>query len=237
MHQTNRTGGIKKISLIFFGIVALYMILKITGVTKYLTLSHLQENKEMLHAMVTDNYWLVVICYMIMYALIIMVAFPGFPPLTLAGGFLFGTLPGAFFALIGSFTGSVISFFGIRYFMRKRMVDAYHDKLENFRAQVAHYGMANTLLMLHFLTIVPFFVINSLAAIANVPMVTFIWTTIVGSLPLLLVYSFAGKQLCMIENVRDIFSPIIISLFVLLIVLAVMPMLVRKYRTFGDQDL
>ena len=237
MNQSSRTGGIKKIFLFILGIVAIFVLLKITGVTRYVTLAHLQDNKLWLREMVASHYWAIVLCYIISYALIITVAFPGFPPFTLAGGFLFGTFTGALYALIGSFTGSIVSFFAIKYFMRNRTEHKYHDRLENFRKQIKQYGMANTLLMLHFLTIVPFFVIHSLAAIVKLPTLIFIWTTIVGSLPLLMVYSFAGKQLCMIENARDIFSPAVIALFVMLILLAVMPMLVRKYRTFGNQDL
>jgi uncharacterized membrane protein YdjX (TVP38/TMEM64 family) len=69
-----------------------------------------------------------------------------------------------------------------------------------------------------------------LAALADVPLFTFMWTTAVGSLPFLLIYAFAGRQLGTITSMSELFKPHIILLLLLLALLALLPMVIRKIR-------
>jgi len=84
--------------------------------------------------------------------------------------------------------------------------------------------------------IIPYFVINVLAALTNVSITTFMWTTFVGSLPILGIYAFAGGQLYSVESVKDIFSPSIIALLVVLILDSLMPLLLRFSRRVTDLE-
>ena len=102
------------------------------------------------------------------------------------------------------------------------------------RNNVQKFGVSY-LLMLQFLTLVPYFIINTVAAVAHVPVLTFVWTTAVGALPLLFVYSFAGRQLGAIQSMRDIVTLPMLLAFVLLAFIAILPMIIRKIK--GKQEL
>ena len=105
----------------------------------------------------------------------------------------------------------------------------YGNRIVTFKKQMDVHGV-NYILMLHFVTVVPYFVINTLAALSDISLVTFVWATIVGSIPIISVYAFAGRQLSYIQSVGDIFSPPIILAFVLLIVLACMPIILKRLK-------
>ena len=82
---------------------------------------------------------------------------------------------------------------------------------------------------------IPYFFINALAALTNVSTFTFMWTTCVGSIPIIFIYAFAGRQLYLVESVRDIFSPSIIALLLFLIGVSLLPILFRYVSK--DRDL
>ena len=223
----------KKIVILALIVTGIYCLLKYSGITYYLSLHNFLENKLWLEDFVARHYATSVLLYILSFSLIIILVFPGFPPLTIIGGYLFGVFYGSLYALIGSFIGSFISFFVIKSFFYEKLRVKYEHRLASFKKNIASSGEANTLLFLHFLTIVPFFVINTLAALADVSLFTFTWTTIVGSLPLLLAYSFAGQKLRSVGAVRDIFSLPVIALFGMLILLSVVPMIVKRYKRFS----
>jgi len=176
------------------------------------------------------HYGLSVAFYLLAYISIIAFGIPGVAPLSLLGGFLFGIIPGIIFSLIGITGGSLFSYFIMRNFLRKVIRRRYEQQLKKFDIQMERYG-SSYLLMIHFSTVVPTFVINALAALANISVTTFIWTTLVGSFPLSTIYVIAGQQLSKIKTIGEIFSPTIILLFVILILLAVVPFIVRKMKS------
>ena len=92
------------------------------------------------------------------------------------------------------------------------------------------------LITLQLLTIVPYFVINTLAALAGVPFVTFMFTTAVGSFPVLVIYAFAGKQLYKIQSWKDILSKEMLLLLLLLAGFALLPLIIRKLRSSKQGD-
>jgi uncharacterized membrane protein YdjX (TVP38/TMEM64 family) len=103
-------------------------------------------------------------------------------------------------------------------------------KLETFIKQLEQHG-ASYLLVLYLSALVPGFVLVPLAAVAKVPTRTFIWTTLLGNIPFVMVYSFAGKELGTITSIKDIFSPELLLAFVLLALIALAPILMKKFSS------
>jgi uncharacterized membrane protein YdjX (TVP38/TMEM64 family) len=164
----------------------------------------------------------------------IALAIPGLPLLTMLGGFLFGFMYGALYAIISATVGSSLSFLVIRYLLSSLIRGKYAQRLETFNEKIASYGIASYLLTLQCIGLIPYFVINTLAALAHVPFITFVWTTFVGSLPIIGIYSFAGRKLYVIESIKEIFSPSMIGLLVLFSVMASIPLLLRFSRRVID---
>lgn len=223
----------KRPLVIAIALVVFILLLRKFGVGKYFTLAALKEDSMYLKQLVEGYYLPSVLIYIASYALIIACAIPAVAPLTLLGGFLFKALPGFLYALIGATLGSIISFLFVRYVVSNLVRQRYRARLDKFNEQIKAYGYSY-LLTLQLLTVIPFFVINTLAGLADVPLLTFIWTTVVGSTPLLFIYALAGRQLGEIEAVRDILKPHIIVLLVILALLALLPMIIKRIRKQTD---
>lgn len=229
-------GGIKKALLISLVAAALVATVWYLGLYEYFSLASLQSNRTYLEEAVKTNYVRAVLIFMAVYAAIIALGMPGVPPLTMVGGFLFGFLPCVLYASISATVGTTISFFVIRYVLGNLIRGKYAQKLERFNEKIASHGTASYLLTLQLMGVIPYFVINVLAALTNVSIMTFVWTTFVGSLPILGIYAFAGGQLYTVESVRDIFSPSIIALLVVLVLVALMPLFLRFSRRVTDLE-
>jgi uncharacterized membrane protein YdjX (TVP38/TMEM64 family) len=200
----------------------------------YISLGSLHTHRVFLEQSVATNYPKAVLIYLLIYTGVIALAIPGVPLLTMLGGFLFGFIPGALYASVGATVGTSISFIVIRYLLSNLIRGKYAQRLERFNEKVRAHGVASYLLTMQIMGLIPYFVINALAALADVPFSTFLWTTFFGSLPILFIYSFAGRQLYLIESVHDIFSPTIIGLLAFLVVLGMIPLFLRFSRRVTD---
>ncbi|MGB8367310.1 MAG: VTT domain-containing protein [Candidatus Babeliales bacterium] len=222
--------SVKKTLIIGLFLICTIMLIQYFSIGEYLTLEQLKNNKNYLKELVGNNYWYSVVVYLGIYISVIALCIPATPPLTIVGGFLFGLIPGLSYAFIGATIGSTISFLIVRYVLKNTVSAYFQVQIEQFQKQMSIYGMAIYLLILQLATIFPFFMINTLAALAHVPLWVLIWTSAVGSFPSLFAYTLAGRQLCRIESVGDVFSPSIIIVFLLLILVALLPLFFRKFR-------
>jgi len=220
----------KKLILISVFIAALFIVSRYTGLGYYLSFEYLQANRALLLEKVHANYLLAVGVYIALFSFALTLAIPVVAPLSVVGGFLFGVFFGSLYASISSTFGSVIYYLVVRFFLANMVKGKYQDRLTQFNQQINQYGYTY-LLTMQWLTIFPFFIINTLAALAQVPFFTFLWTTIVGGLPFIVIFALAGKELGSIKNIGDILSLEVVLLFVLLALLALVPMLIQKWRT------
>jgi uncharacterized membrane protein YdjX (TVP38/TMEM64 family) len=228
--------GTKKALLMCFAIAIVVGVVWYFGLHKYFSLASLKSNRAYLEEVVKTNYIQAVLIFMAVYVAVISLGMPGVPPLTMIGGFLFGFLPCVVYAVISATIGTTISFLVIRYVLGNVIRGKYAQKLDRFNEKIASHGTASYLLTLQLMGVIPYFIINVLAALTNVSTITFVWTTFVGSIPMLGIYAFAGGQLYTVESVRDIFSPSIIALLVVLVLVALMPLFLRLSRRVTDLD-
>lgn len=217
-------------ALLFGAFVFLFYYLSLSD---YFTLKKLQANHAYLKNFVSNHYFLSVLIYISVYSLTLACGLPIVMPLALIGGFLYGVVFGLLYAGISCLFGSVISFLILRYVVAHWIRGWHNDRVDRFNAQVQKYGYSY-LLILHFLSVIPMFVINLLAAVAKVKLRTVMWVTILGTLPLNLLCVIAGQQLSTIHSLKDIFSPTIITLLSILAVVAIAPLVFKKMRgSFG----
>lgn len=204
-----------------------YMLSTWLGV--WINLESLKANKEHLFYLVNNNYLFSVFCFISAYAALVSLSIPISSLFTLAGGFLFGPFLGALFSATGGTIGALVAFTAFKLFLTGRIKKKYGDKLEDFTKHLEKEG-ASYVLVMHIATVIPYFLINMLAAAARMPIIPFLWTTFVGVIPSCLVYAYAGSQVSHIQNLSDVFSPKIILAFVLMLSLAVGSMLWKKKK-------
>lgn len=213
--------------LLFLGIIA--VLLRYSSFDDVLTLKGLQSKSNQLKVAVETDYFNSVLTYCVIFIIALIFGLPVVGPLTLLGGYLFGVLPATLYAITSQAIGATVSFLLIRYVFSSFMTGRYNDHLQKFKKNMDIHG-ARYLLILQFMIVFPFFVINVLAALAKVPFLTVLWTTIVGCAPLSFTYALAGRELGAIQSVYDIFSPHMIFAFILLILLVCMPMMLKWLR-------
>ena len=218
----------KKIILLIV-IAGIFLLVRFSGVGGQLTFENLQDNKEDLHAYVEGHYPFSVALYIIIYILSTAFSIPGATVLTLAGGFMFGTLLCAAYVNVGATTGAMMAFLSARYLIGDWVQERYQGQLKKFNEEISRNGHLY-LLTLRFAPLFPFFLINILAGLISVPLKTFLWTTSLGIIPGSLVYAFAGSQLNTIKSPGDIFSLRMAVAFVLLALFALLPVIIKKSR-------
>lgn len=195
----------------------------------YFALDHLQAQSASLLNAVQDHYFFSVIVYLVVYAGLIACALPVVAPMTILGGYLFGIVHGVIYAAIGASAGATIYFLLVRYVFARTVQEGFAPQLSAFHEKMNRYG-ASYLISLQLLTIIPYFVINTLAALADVPLVTFIWTTVLGGFPLHVIYAVAGQELGTLTSIRDILKPSIIVLLLMMACMALLPMVIQYIR-------
>jgi uncharacterized membrane protein YdjX (TVP38/TMEM64 family) len=210
-------------------IIGVIVALKVSGLGGKLTLGNLKANGDHLEHFVAQNYLLSVVSYIAIYIAVAGLSIPGATVMTLAGGFLFGTILAAIYVNVGATIGATLAFLFARYIAGGWLQAKYADKLRRFNDELARNG-SYYMLTLRFIAVFPFWLINICAGLTSIPLRTFVWTTAVGILPGSLVYTYAGSQLATIQSVSDIFTTRILIAFLLLAALAMVPTIINHVK-------
>ena len=209
-------------------LVAVFITLRLIGVDEYMTLENLKASRDSLSRFVQANYTVSVAVFIAIYIVWTSFALPLAAIITIGGGYLFG-LVAVLYVNIGATTGATFAFFAARYLLGDWIHRKYGERLSAFNREVENNG-PNYLLTLRLIPIFPFFLINVFSGLTRVRPLTYIWTTAVGIIPGTFVFAYAGKQLGAIRNVEDIISFNMLMVFILLGILAVVPVIVKKLR-------
>lgn len=209
--------------------VAFIIWLNFAGLKKFVTFDFLKTKSAVLMDLVESNYFLSALGFTAVYFVAVAVSLPAAFLFTILGGFLFGTLLGTLYSVIGSTLGGFAAFAMVRYGLGEFIQDRYRDQLSSFNKAVDRYG-ASFLIVIHFVAVVPFFLINLLAGMTRISAWTFTWTTAIGIIPVSLVYAFAGSQLHDIQCVADVFSNKVILALILIAILAIVPIILGTLR-------
>jgi len=218
------------------GIVAAGLIAAIAlGWTDYLTLEQLRGRRAALLAFVEARPVASVAAFMAIYALAVAFSIPGALILTLAGGFLFGTLLGGSATVVAATVGAVATFLAARTafgdVLRRRAGAAVARIEEGVRRNAFSY-----LLTLRLLPVFPFWLVNIAAGLVAIPLRTYAAATLLGIIPGTFIYSALGAGLGSVfdrEAAPDlgvIFEPQILLPLIALAALSLLPVLVRRWR-------
>ena len=205
------------------------IILRFSGIADFITLEYLQSKRIGLQNFVAAHYIFSVMSYIAIYAIEVILALPFSALLTMLGGLLFGVIPAVIYTNIGATIGATIFFLIVRYSLGTLLQSHFSKQLHWFNEQMRKYG-TSYLVAVHFIAIIPFFIVNILIGLSKVPVWQFIWTTSVGIIPSSLVFAYTGKQLATISSASDIISWNMIFAFVLLAILALIPVIVQRYH-------
>lgn len=196
---------------------------------RFLTLELLRENKDGLRIYTESHYALVVILYIVIYCVQTTFSLPGAAILTLAGGFLFGILLGTLYVNIGATSGATLAFLVARYLFRDAVERRFGEKLASFHRGFERNDF-NYLITIRLIPIFPFFLVNLGSGLTRIRLSTYVAATAIGIIPGSFVYSNAGKQLGTINSLKDIASPGVVGAFVVLGLLALVPVFYQRLK-------
>jgi pyruvate/2-oxoglutarate dehydrogenase complex dihydrolipoamide dehydrogenase (E3) component/uncharacterized membrane protein YdjX (TVP38/TMEM64 family) len=221
--MTQRHGALLK-WMIVLAVVALVCVAWRNGWLAQLNLASLKASQGQLQQWTLVHPLVAALGFLLIYIAVAGASLPGAAILTLAGGAVFGLVEGTLLVSFGSSIGATLAFLASRFLFRDSLQTRYGDRLAGFNEGVAREG-AFYLFTLRLVPVVPFFLVNLLAGLTQLPVRTFYWVSQVGMLPGTIAYVFAGTQLARIDSLRGILSPGLIGAFA---VLGVLPLLMRR---------
>ncbi len=186
-------------------IIAVIAGLHLSGVGEFLSLDTLRAYRKTLTGLVEQHSIASAAIYLAVYILATALSVPGAVVLTLAGGFLFGMLYGAAFAVIGATIGAITLFLIARFLMKGRTLDGFGPKAASLGEGIRRNAWSY-LLALRLVPLFPFFLVNIVPAFVGVKLPVFALTTLFGIMPGTMVYSAAGAGLGHIFDTGQDFS-------------------------------
>ena len=199
---------------------------------QYLSLESLKANRDSLLAYTESNFGMAMALFIAAYIIQTGFSLPGGAIMTLAGGFLFGSVLGTVLVNIGATTGATLAFLVARYLLRDWVEHKFGDRLEPIQTGFAKNAFSY-LMTLRLIPAFPFFLVNLVSGITRVNLGTYVTATSLGIIPGSFVFAFAGRQLGTINSLGEIASPPVLLAFTLLGLLALMPI---AYRKFTQKD-
>jgi len=214
---------------LLLGLVTLLIVaIAKIGLAGHFSIEDLSKGSQFVANYVNDNYWLSLLIFMGVFALITTIFSPSIVFLVIAGGYLFGTWPGAMSSNIGATFGSFLAFLIARYLFGGYVHKHLAKRLKDFESNLKRNG-PNYLLSLRLVPVIPTFLINIFAGVTKINKRTFLWTTAAGNFPADLVYSFAGSQLREVSSIDKILSTNMVLALIAIGCASLIPIFLRRH--------
>ena len=197
---------------------------------QYLSLDALKSNRDSLLAFTDLHYATAVALFIGVYVVQTAFSVPGGTIMTLAGGFLFGSVVGTIFVNFGATIGAMLAFLAARYLLRDWVERKFGDRLGPIQEGFAKNAFSY-LMTLRLIPLFPFFLVNLVSGLTRVNVGTYAAATSLGIIPGSFVFAYAGRQLGTINSLAEIASPRVLLAFTLLGLLALVPIVYRKFTS------
>jgi len=199
---------------------------------------------KVLHNYKDTHYYSVLACYFTTYIFLVSFSVPGSTSLSVLAGFLYPSWLAIFFVCLSSAVGAVFCYLLAdavgRVFVEKYLT----ERLEAWRKQVDKNkdDLMSYLLFLRITPFLPNWFINITSPVLNIPVSKFFWATFIGVAPLQFIAVSSGKEINKLVTFGDALSYDSIIFCVAAAVVAILPIIVKKFfaKKFGmdttDED-
>ncbi len=205
------------------------------GLHEHLSIDSLREHRAFLNGIVADHTVLAALAFIAIYTASTALSLPGGVVLTVAGGFLFGTLFGAIYVLFAATLGATVVFLIARTALGSALRDRAGPFLQRMEAGFKENALSY-LLVLRLIPLFPFFVVNLVPAFLGVPLRTYMLGTFVGIIPGTFVFILAGAGLGSVFDqggeftVGSVLTPQVVAGLVGLSLLSLMPVVYKRIK-------
>lgn len=195
---------------------------------RFLSLAALKDNRDHLLVFTEANSVGAAALFVLCYIAVTGLSLPGAVILTLAGGFLFGSIFGTLLVNLGATAGATLAFLAARYLLRDWVEERFGKWLEPLQQGFAKNAFSY-LVTLRLIPLFPFFAVNLVSGLTRMNVGSYVAATALGIIPGSFVYAYAGRQLGTINSLGDIASAKVIAAFVLLGLLALVPIAYKRF--------
>jgi len=195
---------------------------------QYLSLEALKVNRDKLLFYTDAHYTTAVAAFILLYCVQTAFSLPGAAILTLAGGFLFGSVVGTLYVNIAATAGATLAFLAARYLLRDWVERKFGERLGSIQEGFAKNAFSY-LITLRLVPLFPFFLVNLVSGLTRIRVGPYVLATALGIIPGSFVFANAGRQLGSINSLGEIASPRVLGAFVLLGLLSLIPILYKKF--------
>ncbi len=206
------------------------------GFDRYLSFEALKDNRAFLQDWTAEHSFLSAVIFIAAYCIMVALSLPGAVWATLAGGFVFGTLMGGLYVVIGATLGALLIFLIARYaladFFRAKAGNAVKRMEAGFNDNALSY-----MFVLRLIPLFPFWLVNLVPAFLGVSVRTYIIGTFFGIMPGSLVYASVGNGLGAVfeaggtPDLGIIFKPEVLLPILALAALSLVPVIYKKVRS------
>src|SRR3989454_8732100 len=197
---------------------------------QYLSLEALKANRDSLLAYPEAHSTKSVVLFILLYCLQTAFSLPGAALFALASGLLFGSFLGTLYTNIAATSGATLAFLAARYLLRDWVEGKFGNRLGPIQEGFAKNAFSY-LITLRLVPLFPIFLVNLVSGLTRVRLGTYVVATSIGIIPGSFVYAYAGRQLGTLNSLSDIASPRVLLAFTLLGLLALIPIVYRKFAS------
>lgn len=205
------------------------------GLNEYVTFEALREHRHFLMDFVDQQIVTAVAVFVVAYALSTALSLPLGALLSVTGGFLFGSLLGSFWIVVGATVGAT----GIFLAAKTAFGDVLRAKAGPFLAKMEDGFKENAfsyMLVLRLVPLFPFFIVNLVPAFLGVNLRTYVVATFIGIIPGAFVFATVGAGLGSVFDANEEFSfsgiltPQVWAALIGLAVLSLLPIVHKKLK-------
>ncbi|MBI3513109.1 MAG: TVP38/TMEM64 family protein [Proteobacteria bacterium] len=216
--------------------LALILLLFFTlRLDRYVSFGVLRDNRAAVTGFVGAHAILAPLLFIGLYIVTIAASLPIGAILSVSGGFLFGTVPGTLYVLIGATSGATALFLAaqtaIGDSLKRRMGPAGERLARDLEGNAFSY-----LLVLRLVPLFPFVLVNLVPALVGIKLRAYVAATFLGIIPASFVYVSIGSGLgALLErgetpDLSTIFSRDVLVPLLGLAVLALIPVVYRRFK-------
>ena len=145
--------------------------------------------------------------------------------MSIASGAIFGHITGFLISIFAATLGGTLALFSVRILFHDFVQERFSTQTSVVNTCIEKEG-AFFLFSLRMIPVIPFWLLNLVVGLTSMKVLTFLLTTLLGMIPVILILTYAGTQLSEIESISiaGVFTP---GMIMALILLAAFPFLAR----------
>lgn len=236
----NKYNNLLKIILTLLLVLVVIILFKYYHLRHLLSLDGLSSYGFQIMQIKTDNPYKFVIGYVVIYTILIALCIPGTIILDIIAGFLFGILCGSALMVISYGIGTIFNYFVVHYLLHDFFIKRLKQlKIKSITGNNQQQKFIN-LTALRLIPIIPFWALNILASVIKLRFDLFMLSTIIGIIPIAIIYAIVGDGARDTILSHEVLSPHMLmnpKIWVPLICLSIIVMLpslvkfIKKYMT------